>query len=54
MVSFTGSTAAGVAVSRAAAPTVKRVALELGVKGPNLLFADAAALGGGLRGVVGR
>mmetsp|Transcript_10937 Transcript_10937/g.25184 ORF Transcript_10937/g.25184 Transcript_10937/m.25184 type:complete len:331 (-) Transcript_10937:260-1252(-) len=42
MVSFTGSTRAGVAVSKAAADTVKRVALELGGKGPNLIFADAA------------
>ncbi len=41
MVSFTGSTRAGVAVSEAAAPTVKRVALELGGKSPNLVFADA-------------
>ncbi len=40
MVSFTGSTAAGIAVSAAAAPTIKRVALELGGKSPNLLFAD--------------
>lgn len=38
MVSFTGSTRAGVAVSKAAADTVKRVALELGGKGPNLIF----------------
>ena len=41
MVSFTGSTRAGAAVAAAAAPTVKRVALELGGKSPNLLFADA-------------
>ena len=41
MVSFTGSTRAGVSVSRNAAATVKRVALELGGKSPNLLFADA-------------
>ncbi|MDP6344494.1 MAG: aldehyde dehydrogenase family protein [Alphaproteobacteria bacterium] len=41
MVSFTGSTRAGVAVSRAAADTIKRVTLELGGKSPNLLFADA-------------
>ena len=39
-VSFTGSTRAGVAVTRAAAATVKRVTLELGGKGPNLVFAD--------------
>jgi aldehyde dehydrogenase (NAD+) len=41
MVSFTGSTRAGVAVAKAAADTVKRVTLELGGKSPNLLFADA-------------
>ena len=41
MMSFTGSTRAGVSVSQNAAPTVKRVALELGGKSPNLLFADA-------------
>ncbi|MEM7341802.1 MAG: aldehyde dehydrogenase family protein [Actinomycetota bacterium] len=41
MISFTGSTRAGVAITKAAADTVKRVALELGGKSPNLLFADA-------------
>ena len=41
MVSFTGSTRGGAAVAEAAAPTVKRLALELGGKSPNLLFADA-------------
>ena len=41
MISFTGSTRAGVAVSKAAAETVKRVALELGGKSPNIVFADA-------------
>jgi len=41
MMSFTGSTRAGISVSQKAAPTVKRVALELGGKSPNLLFADA-------------
>lgn len=41
MMSFTGSTRAGVAVTQSAAPTVKRVALELGGKSPNLVFADA-------------
>jgi aldehyde dehydrogenase (NAD+) len=41
MVSFTGSTRAGIAISKAAADTVKRVALELGGKSPNLIFADA-------------
>jgi aldehyde dehydrogenase (NAD+) len=41
MVSFTGSTRAGVAVAKAAADTVKRVAQELGGKSPNLILADA-------------
>jgi len=41
MMSFTGSTRAGMAVSRAAAATVKRVSLELGGKSPNIVFADA-------------
>ena len=41
MVSFTGSTRAGIAVAKTAADTVKRVTLELGGKSPNLLFADA-------------
>ena len=41
MMSFTGSTRAGIAVTKGAADTVKRVALELGGKGPNIVFADA-------------
>tara|TARA_B100000214_G_scaffold108850_1_gene76768 strand:- start:2587 stop:3363 length:777 start_codon:yes stop_codon:yes gene_type:complete len=41
MVSFTGSTAAGVRVSQAAAPTVKRVTLELGGKSANVALDDA-------------
>ncbi|TVR46443.1 MAG: aldehyde dehydrogenase family protein [Rhodobacteraceae bacterium] len=41
MVSFTGSTRAGIAISRNAAETLKRVHLELGGKGANLIFADA-------------
>ncbi len=41
MISFTGSTRAGRAISVAAAQTLKRVALELGGKGANLIFADA-------------
>jgi len=40
MMSFTGSTRAGVAVSKAAANTVKRVTLELGGKSPNIVFDD--------------
>jgi aldehyde dehydrogenase (NAD+) len=41
MVSFTGSTRAGVLVAKAAADTVKRVAQELGGKSPNLILRDA-------------
>ena len=41
MVSFTGSTRAGVLVAQNAAPTVKRVAQELGGKSPNILLDDA-------------
>jgi aldehyde dehydrogenase (NAD+) len=41
MVSFTGSTRAGIAISKNAAETVKRVHLELGGKGANIVFADA-------------
>ncbi|HEX2016429.1 MAG TPA: aldehyde dehydrogenase family protein [Solirubrobacteraceae bacterium] len=41
MVSFTGSTRAGRRVSEVAAATVKRVALELGGKSPNVILADA-------------
>ena len=41
MISFTGSTRAGIAISKAAADSLKTVALELGGKGANLIFADA-------------
>ncbi len=41
MVSFTGSTRAGKRVSELAAQTVKRVALELGGKSPNVILDDA-------------
>ena len=41
MVSFTGSTSAGVRVSQAAAPTIKRVTLELGGKSANVILDDA-------------
>ena len=41
MVSFTGSTRAGEDVSKNAAATIKRVSLELGGKGANIVFADA-------------
>ena len=40
MMSFTGSTRAGIEVSKNAAEGVKRVTLELGGKSPNLVFAD--------------
>lgn len=40
VVSFTGSTRAGILISKAAADTVKTVSLELGGKSPNLVFAD--------------
>ena len=40
MMSFTGSTRAGKAVTHDAAETVKRVTLELGGKSPNIIFAD--------------
>jgi len=50
MVSFTGSTAAGIAVSKSAAETVKRVTLELGGKSPNIIldhdnFAESVGTG---------
>jgi aldehyde dehydrogenase (NAD+) len=41
MISFTGSTRAGVLISQAAAATVKRVALELGGKSANVILPDA-------------
>jgi aldehyde dehydrogenase (NAD+) len=41
MVSFTGSTTAGVRVAKLAADTVKRVAQELGGKSANIILADA-------------
>ncbi|HZR81506.1 MAG TPA: aldehyde dehydrogenase family protein [Candidatus Binatia bacterium] len=52
MVSFTGSTRAGVAVAIAAAPTVKRVTQELGGKSANIILDDAdlaSAVTGGVR-----
>jgi aldehyde dehydrogenase (NAD+) len=55
MVSFTGSTRAGIEVAKAAAPTVKRVAQELGGKSPNIILEDAdfaAAVGGGVQHVM--
>lgn len=53
MVSFTGSTRAGVSVAENAAPTVKRVAQELGGKSANIILDDAdfeKAVAGGARG----
>jgi aldehyde dehydrogenase (NAD+) len=55
MVSFTGSTRAGVEVARAAAATVKRVAQELGGKSPNIILPDAdfsTAVSGGVKHVM--
>ncbi|MGD1934599.1 MAG: aldehyde dehydrogenase family protein [Candidatus Phaeomarinobacter sp.] len=55
MVSFTGSTRAGILVAKAAADTVKRVAQELGGKSPNIVLEDAdisAAVAGGVQGVM--
>ncbi|MEE1927960.1 aldehyde dehydrogenase family protein [Streptomyces sp. TRM 70351] len=47
LVSFTGGLASGVKVAQAAAPGVKKVALELGGKNPNVVFADACATDAG-------
>jgi aldehyde dehydrogenase (NAD+) len=55
MISFTGSTRAGVQVAIAAAPTVKRVAQELGGKSPMVLLDDAdlpKAVAAGIRQVM--
>ncbi|WP_375618558.1 MULTISPECIES: aldehyde dehydrogenase family protein [unclassified Bartonella] len=41
MISFTGSTRAGKDISKNASATLKRVCLELGGKGANIIFADA-------------
>ena len=41
LISFTGSTRAGRAISKSAAETLKRIHLELGGKGANIIFADA-------------
>ncbi|MCX5071680.1 aldehyde dehydrogenase family protein [Streptomyces sp. NBC_00513] len=47
LVSFTGGLASGTKVAHAAADTVKKVALELGGKNPNVVFADACATANG-------
>ena len=55
MVSFTGSTRAGIEVARRAAPTVKRVSQELGGKSPNIILEDAdlqAAIRAGVKEVM--
>ena len=52
MVSFTGSTRAGIEVARNAAPTVKRVAQELGGKSPNIVLDDESFAGSVAAGVV--
>lgn len=41
MITFTGSTAVGQGIMRAAAGNVKKIGLELGGKSPNVIFADA-------------
>ena len=51
MVSFTGSTAAGIRVARLAADTVKRVAQELGGKSANIILADADLKAAVIQGV---
>ncbi|MFZ2870146.1 aldehyde dehydrogenase family protein [Zavarzinia sp.] len=56
MVSFTGSTRAGIIVAKSAADTVKRVAQELGGKSPNIILPDAdlqAAVTAGVGGCFG-
>ncbi|MCO6055561.1 aldehyde dehydrogenase family protein [Pseudomonas sp. MOB-449] len=55
MVSFTGSTAVGKAITRAAAGNLKKVVLELGGKNPNVVFADAdldAAVDGAVKAIL--
>ena len=51
MVSFTGSTRAGIAVAKTAADTVKRVHQELGGKSPNIVLEDADLAKAVARGV---
>ena len=41
MMSFTGSTRAGIMVTKDSSETIKRVTLELGGKSPNIVFSDA-------------
>jgi aldehyde dehydrogenase (NAD+) len=51
MISFTGSTRAGVQIAKNAADTVKRVAQELGGKSANIVFADSDLEAAVVRGV---
>jgi aldehyde dehydrogenase (NAD+) len=56
MMSFTGSTRAGILVAQAAAPTVKRVSQELGGKSANILLPDVdfqTAVTKGVTGMMG-
>lgn len=53
MVSFTGSTRAGIAIAKSAADTVKRVTQELGGKSPNIILDDADIEKVVKRGVLG-
>ncbi len=51
-ISFTGGTATGAEIARSAGPMFKKVALEMGGKNPNIIFADAeidAAVRGSLK-----
>jgi len=53
-IAFTGSTAIGRRIMAKAAPTLKRISLELGGKSPNIVFPDAdmaAAVGGAFFGI---
>ena len=52
MVSFTGSTRAGIMIAKSAADTVKRVSQELGGKSANIVFADADLEAAVTRGVL--
>ncbi|WP_394999577.1 aldehyde dehydrogenase family protein [Sphingomonas sp.] len=52
MVSFTGSTRAGIQIAKSAADTVKRVSQELGGKSPNIVFADDGLEAAVTRGVL--
>jgi aldehyde dehydrogenase (NAD+) len=52
MVSFTGSTRAGIQIAKSAADTVKRVSQELGGKSPNIIFDDDGLEAAVTRGVL--